>query len=128
MSNLLIVESKNDELFIRAVIEHLNLPYIQVDKHPICHINGFECMEGLNSKKLEERLTALKNQLHKKEVEAIGIILDHDGKREERINLINEAVNSIFETDENILETGKFISVNAKVGNDNFSLKIACYL
>lgn len=128
MSNLLIVESKNDELFVRAVIEHLNLPYIQVDEHPICYINGFECMDGLNSRKLEDRLTALKNQLHKKEIKAIGIVLDNDGKHEERINLINEAVHNIFETDENILETGKFISVNAKSGNDSFSLKIACYL
>ncbi len=73
-------------------------------------------------------MRALKNQLHKRKVETIGIVIDHDGKREERINLINEAVHSIFETDENLFETGKFISVSAEVGNDSIPLKIACYL
>ncbi|MCP4350158.1 MAG: hypothetical protein GY795_32175 [Desulfobacterales bacterium] len=128
MSNILIVESKNDEFFVRALIEHLNLPYVQVDKHPICYVNNFECLEGLNQKELETRLTALKNQLPKKDINAIGIILDHDGKREERINLINEAVHNVFVTQENILETGKFISATANVGGYNFFVKIACYL
>lgn len=43
MSNLLIVESKNDKLFLEALIEHLNLSYIQVDEYPICYIDEFEC-------------------------------------------------------------------------------------
>ncbi|OQY59940.1 MAG: hypothetical protein B6245_04110 [Desulfobacteraceae bacterium 4572_88] len=128
MSNILIVESKNDELFIRALIEHLNLSYVQVDSHPICHIDDFESMEGLNSKKLENRLSALKNQLPKKNMNAIGIIIDHDGKREERINLVNEAIQNIFTAEEHLLDTGKFISAYADVGDDRFDFQIACYL
>ncbi|OQY59745.1 MAG: hypothetical protein B6245_05015 [Desulfobacteraceae bacterium 4572_88] len=128
MSNLLIVESKNDEFFVRTLIEHLNLSDVQVDAHPICQVDAFECMDGLNAKKLHIRLMALKNQFPKREINAIGIILDHDGKREERINLINETVHNVFVTKENILDTGRFVSASARIGEDEFHIRIACYL
>jgi hypothetical protein len=128
VSNILIVESKNDEFFVKALIEYMNLPYIQVDDPPICQIDDFECMDGLDSKKLEQRLTAIRNQLPKRNIESIGIILDHDGKRKERIKLINEAIHQVFSTEEDISQTGEFVSAVAEIGEDNFDIRIACYL
>ena len=128
VSNILIVESKNDEFFIKALIEYMNLPYIQVEVPPICQIDDFECMDGLDSKKLENRLTAVRNQLPKRNIESIGIILDHDGKRAERIKLINEAIHQVFTTEEHISQTGKFVSAVAEIGDDKFNIRLACYL
>jgi len=128
VSNILIVESKNDEFFVKALIEYMNLPYIQVDDHPICQIDDVECMDGLDSKKLEQRLTAISNQLPKRNIESIGIVLDHDGKGAERIELINKAIHKVFTTEEDILKTGEFISAVAEIGEDKFDISIACYL
>ena len=63
--NVLIVESKNDEIFIRTLISHLNNLDDIVFHEPICRIDDYECMEGLDSKKLQKALESLKYQLPK---------------------------------------------------------------
>lgn len=128
MSNLLIVESKNDKAFIRALIEHLNMPHLQVDDNPVCNIDDIDCMGGLNEKKLEERLNALKNQLPKNYTDSIGIILDHDGKRDERLSIINSAIQTVFNTEQNVSDEEQFISATAEVGGDEYKIQIACHL
>ncbi len=50
VSNQLIVESKNDEAFFRALVDHLNLKNIEIGA-PICRIDDYDCLEGLNLKK-----------------------------------------------------------------------------
>ena len=75
MSNIVIVESKNDRIFMQAMVEKLNYD-IQVEK-PI-HIHDYESLEGLSEKQLINTLKDLKADLQKREIEKIGIIIDID--------------------------------------------------
>ncbi|MDM8526020.1 hypothetical protein QUF80_21820 [Desulfococcaceae bacterium HSG8] len=127
MSSVLIVESKNDEAFIRALVEHMNLRDIQFDE-PICSIGDYECLEGLNLKKLILALDFLKSRLPLEDITSIGIILDHDGQREKRIELINTAINEVFEAAGQISDTGKFVPVSAMIDGEITGLKLACFL
>lgn len=127
MSNILIVESKNDEAFMRTLIDHMNLANIEVDK-PICHIDEYDCMNGLNLNKVILRLEALKNSLPKKQIDSVGIILDHDGKRKKRIEIIDNAVENVFSANKKIEKTGEFIEISSRIGSYRFDLKLSCFL
>jgi hypothetical protein len=127
VSNLLIVESKNDELFVRALVNHLNLTNVQVDR-PICNIDDYQCLEGVDLKKLTLRLKALKSSLPKKDIQAVGIILDHDGKKDERIKLINDALKHVFDSKQQIKDTNQFIDISAKLGIYTYDFSISCFL
>ena len=50
MSNMLIVESKNDKIFIEKLIAIMNLDNIEIDE-PIC-VQEYDCLDGLNKTKL----------------------------------------------------------------------------
>ncbi|MBF0378145.1 MAG: hypothetical protein HQK72_11770 [Desulfamplus sp.] len=89
MSNLLIVESKNDEFFIKALVDHLNITNIDIGK-PICSIQDYKCLEGLSLNNLILRLEAFKNSLPKNDIEAVGIILDNDGQKK-KSNWVNKS-------------------------------------
>lgn len=128
MSNILIVESKNDELFIRALVEHLNLANVQIDDKPVCEIDDYECLVGLDIKKLILRLEALKNSLPKKDIQSLGIILDHDGKKDQRIRMINEAFETVFDADQQIRDTDQFVNISAKIGNEVYDFTVSCFL
>ncbi|MEG4341312.1 DUF3226 domain-containing protein [Microcoleus sp. D3_18_C2] len=75
MSNIVIVESKNDAIFMKAMVEKLNCD-IQVEK-PI-YIEDYERLEGLSETKLITTLKALEADLQKRDIEKIGIIIDID--------------------------------------------------
>jgi len=124
VSNILIVESKNDKYFAEAFIEHLQCKSIDIEP-PICDIDDYECLEGLSGKKLTLSLSTLKNALQKRDIQKIGIILDRDNETEEsRLQLVNSAIKEIFETDEKLLSVGEFITV--EVDGDS-QVKFACY-
>jgi len=96
MSNLLIVESQNDQYFIEALIAHMNID-IEVGQ-PICQVDEYECLGGIG--KLDERLKALSHRIIKGELERVGIIFDADkvgiAKRTEQIQeKINEMVEEL---------------------------------
>ncbi|GBC62778.1 hypothetical protein DENIS_3755 [Desulfonema ishimotonii] len=127
MSNKLLVESKNDMLFVQALIDYLNLEGIEIDI-PICQPDDYECMEGLNASKLEEALTIIKRSLVKERIEKIGIIIDQDSKpAAERLSLVNEAIKNVFETEEEIEDTGKFIKIRDQ-DDDTSAMELACFL
>jgi len=128
VSKILIVESKNDELFMRALVDHLNLPNVQIDDEPVCTIDDYECLEGLDIKKLTNRLEALKNSLPKKDIQSLGIILDHDGKKEERIKMINNALEFVFDSTQQIEDTNQFINISATLGSDTYPFTASCFL
>lgn len=128
VSNVLIVESKNDELFVRALVEHLNLTNVQVDRRPVCHIDDYQCLDGLDLEKLIFRLEAFKNSLPKKDIRAVGVILDHDGKKEERIGMINAAIKAVFDSEEQIKDTNQFIDISTEFGPEIYRLSISCFL
>lgn len=127
VSNILLVESKNDKCFIQALVEYLNLQNIDIYQ-PICLIDDYECLSTLNLKALMQALETLRLRLPKRDIKKIGIVLDHDGKKEERISLINNAVSEVFDTPEQLLDVGKFISISIRVDEQYQTLQIACYL
>ncbi len=128
MSSVLIVESKNDKCFVEALIKHLNLQNIKLD-NPICQIDDYECLAGLDQQKLINALTLLRNKLPVYDIQAIGIILDDDGQRAERIELINKAVKKVFATAERFSNTGELITIPIAVDDgDNLNLRLACFL
>ncbi len=129
MTNVLVVESKNDEVFLKTLIEYLNLSHVRFHESPICNINKFECMEGLDKTRLIGSLKALRRNVPQEMIRTIGIVLDHDGKPHERMNLINESIDAVFAPKEPIAKPGEFISAEIKIGNNEvYPLKIACHL
>jgi 5S rRNA maturation endonuclease (ribonuclease M5) len=79
VSNLIIVESHNDQYFLQVLIKHLNLTNVQVGS-PVCSVNDFKCLGGLSEKGLTERLNEIKVDQYQK----IGVLVDAD---DEGINI-----------------------------------------
>lgn len=127
MSNVLIVESKNDQVFVQALVEHLNLENIELDA-PLCQIDEYECLNGLSRKRLIAALDSLKCDLINNDIEAIGIILDSDGRQAERLELINNVVRELFATSEQFSCAGELITVSVRVDDDDINLRLACFL
>ena len=121
MSNIVIVDSKNDAIFMKAMVEKLNCD-IQVEK-PI-HIHDYESLEGLSEKQLINTLKDLEADLQKREIEKIGIIIDIDHHSElERLQWVNKCIQEVFES-ETLLSTKQFIDI---CGDNGTSAKLACY-
>ncbi|NOQ32497.1 MAG: hypothetical protein GQ570_15430 [Helicobacteraceae bacterium] len=115
MSNLIIVESENDQYFIEALIDNLNLPNIKVGI-PICKIDDFDCLGGYT--KLTANLQSLKLDKYSK----IGIILDADEVGIiKRVSFINETLKSIC-TDVTLDK------INQLKKSNILDLSIACYI
>ncbi|MEB3312149.1 MAG: DUF3226 domain-containing protein [Snowella sp.] len=130
MANILIVESKNDKIFIEKLIEILNLNNIQVDE-PICEIKDsisidkYECLNGLDQNLMVRTLGNLSKEILKNDVTKVGIIIDQDLKtKKERLGFINDCVNKVFEASTSLDDINQLITVTTK---DNISLQLGCY-
>lgn len=123
MANILIVESKNDKIFIEKLIEIMNINNLQIDS-PIC-VDEYECLSGLDQQKLIKALESLSNTVVKKDIKKVGIIIDQDNyTQEERLNFINECTNHVFQQSANINDICSLIEVTTKT---NISLGLGCY-
>jgi len=121
VSNIVIVESKNDAIFMQAMVEKLNCD-IQVEK-PI-YIDDYERLEGLSETKLITTLKALEADLQKRDIEKIGIIIDIDNYSEqERLEFVNKCIQQVFES-ETLSSTKQFIDIG---GDNGTKAKLACY-
>ncbi|UNU23850.1 DUF3226 domain-containing protein [Microcoleus vaginatus] len=121
MSNIVIVESKNDAIFMQALVEQLNCD-IQVEK-PI-YIDDYERLEGLSETKLITTLKDLEADLQKRDIEKIGIIIDIDNYSEpERLEWVNKCIQQVFKS-ENLSNTKQFIDIS---GDNGTKAKLACY-
>ena len=121
MSNIVIVESKNDAIFMKALVDFINCD-IQIEE-PI-FIDDYESLEGLNETKLITTLKALDADLQKRDIEKIGIIIDIDNDSEqERLELVNKCIKQVFES-ETLLSTKQFIDIS---GDNGTNAKLACY-
>jgi hypothetical protein len=97
LSNLLIVESENDQYFVEALVARLNNVSIKIDS-PVCLIDEYECLGGIS--KLGNKLKSLKSQVLKEGIDKVGIIFDADDvgidarsqQIQEKINLVNRNV------------------------------------
>jgi len=119
VSNIVIVESKNDAIFMKAMVEKLNCE-IQIEK-PI-HINDYESLEGLSETKLINTLKDLEADLQKRDIEKIGIIIDNDSEQE-RLKFVDKCIKQVFES-ETLLSTKQFIDIS---GDNGTNAKLACY-
>ncbi len=122
MTNLFIVESKNDKIFIEALIEQLNYD-IEVDS-PIC-IDDYECLEGLSESKIVTALKSLQVDIQKKDIQKVGIVIDIDDFLEdERLQWVEKCVKRVFSSDSSLLKTGDFIDICTASGE---KVKLSCY-
>ena len=95
MSNIVIVESKNDRIFMQAMVEKLNCD-IQVES-PI-YIDDYKSLEGLSETELIKALKALEALIDKNNIEKIGIIIDIDNYSEqERLKFVDRCIKPVFE-------------------------------
>ncbi|ACK64787.1 hypothetical protein PCC8801_0702 [Rippkaea orientalis PCC 8801] len=127
MSNILIVESKNDKIFLEALIKHFNYK-IEVDR-PI-FINDYECLGSDNKTKLTKTLKKLKiDALQKdKEIEKIGLILDIDNSSvSERLEIVNQCLKEAFDYLEipTLEKTAEMIKIS--IPDDDLEIDFACY-
>lgn len=127
MSNILIVESHNDQYFIQALLDHLQLQNFKFN-NPICAIDDYECLKGLDKEKLKMALGRLKNRLLKPQdeiVEKIGIIIDLDQDTvENRLKLVNSAIQEVFATELTIPQVNHWITVPV---DSEVQVSISCY-
>lgn len=121
MSNIVIVESKNDRIFMQAMVEKLNCD-IQVAS-PI-YIDDYKSLEGLSETELIKALKALKAQIDKKDIEKMGIIIDIDNfSEQERLKFVDRCIEPVFKA-ESLSSTKQFIDICTELGTN---AKLACY-
>ena len=121
MSNIVIVESKNDAIFMKAMVEKLNCD-IQVEK-PI-YIEDYERLEGLSETELIKALKNLIRKIDRKDIEKIGIIIDIDNYSEqERLKFVDRCIKQVFQA-ESLSSTKQFIDIG---GDNGTKAKLACY-
>ena len=128
--NILIVESKNDRCFIEALVKHLNLnKNVQVDA-PICQIDDYECLDGLNETKLTTKFRDVLDDVAKKGISKIGLLLDMDKETHEtRIAFVNKALSNALSQIGTSFIPIKNISEFTKIDIDaDTSVEIACFL
>jgi hypothetical protein len=122
-NNILIVESKNDQFFLQAIIRYLNFK-IEVAPPIIISEDDYRAMNGLNPTKLKNALKDLKADIQKGEIERVGIIIDIDDQvKIDRINFVNECIQEVFPESQSLEEVKEFININF----DGFNIQLACY-
>lgn len=121
MSNIVIVESKNDAIFMKAMVEQINC---DIEVEPPIYIDDYESLEGLSETKLITTLKALEADLQKRDIEKIGIIIDIDNDSEqERLEFVGRCIKQVFEA-ESLSSTKQFIDI---CGDNGTNAKLACY-
>ena len=121
MSNIVIVESKNDKFFMQAMVEKLNCD-IQVAS-PI-YIDDYKSLEGLSETELIKALKNLIRKIDRKDIEKIGIIIDIDNYSEqERLKFVDRCIKQVFQA-ESLSSTKQFIDICTNHGT---KAKLACY-
>jgi hypothetical protein len=129
MKSIFIVESENDKFFCERYIRFLNENSFRTDAEviaPLCSVDDYECMDGLNEAKFIQALNSIQNRSRKEGIGKIGIVIDIDNNTiEEKLSLVNAALSkSNFDVRNNINNVNTFVSV--KVDND-IDIQIACY-
>lgn len=123
MANYLIVESKNDQYFIEALVQQINA---SIDHIKPIDIDGYEPLQGLDHQKLKNALSSLKATAQRGQVDRVGIILDLDQETEDnRLQLVNQCLAAVFENTAELQKTCEFIHLEQE--SPDFSIQMACY-
>ena len=125
--NNLIVESEVDQAFVEALLHHYQNDAVTIES-PVCHIDDFECMSGLDGKKLLNALSNLKNQMVKNDIQKAGIIIDNDDRTQERLDQINKAVHAVFDMPKEFTIPGEFMNVSTSIDDEIVNLQLGCFL
>lgn len=133
--NKLIVEGKSDQAFVKALVNHLNLPNIEFENPPLCKIDKYDCLEGEGA--LGTQLKRLINSVKSspENINKIGIILDIDRNGlEKRINFVNKQLKKLDKDlgkQYRIIEPDKFISLvvptDDEYDKDEVIIQLACH-
>lgn len=95
MSNILIVESKNDKYFSEAFIYHINTNS-EIKAESII-IDEYTPLNGLDKNKLIIKFKELKNRIDKEIINKIGLLIDLDNDSiENRLKFVSNALNEVF--------------------------------
>jgi hypothetical protein len=129
VANVMIVESQDDEAFLRAIIDHIN-----ESTHLTITIVEFYILDGIereNYRSLEQRLKRLNDTLLKDDIQKIGIVLDLDEQtREERLALVSQCIQRVFREAARIDDIQKLFQLNASTNTQigcHFRLFGLCY-
>lgn len=119
MSNVLIVESKNDKIFIESLVSYLNFG-INIE----VIVNEYETLEGLSKKSLIDKLGSLKARNLKKPIDKLGIIIDIDNfNLEERLEFTNNCLQEAFPSSQRLDKQSEFIEISTSINE----IKVASY-
>ena len=123
MGNLLIVESKNDKIFIEKLIQIMNLSNVTVDE-PIC-IDEYSCLPGLSETALTEAFEDLLDDLRRQAISKVGVIIDIDKKTEqERLDFVNSCIVEAFQKSVPLEKVNELIDV---MTSNNISFQLGCH-
>ena len=132
--NRLVVESKNDKAFVEAVIKHLNNRILTVDASvdtPICRIDDFECLGGLNERKLTTKIEDVIDDVLKRGIKKVGVLIDIDNEgTNQRLKMVSNCLSKAMEIkfgkpyDISISEANQLFDI---IIDDNTSFQLACH-
>jgi hypothetical protein len=129
VSNRLIVESKNDQIFIQTLVNYLNLLNIRTSSLESISLSkdDYQILGGLSFSALEKELETIKADAQKEIINKVGIIVDADQSISERLDLINSALKKVFpQIKEKLLTiTNEFQEVNSDAIG---TIQIACHI
>ncbi len=109
--SILIVESETDKFFIQEVIKNINIQEIE-SLEAVCTIDDFECLQGMGQ--LKHKLSEIKREIKKQNLNTIGIIFDADLKGvEARTVEIKTIVDEIL-NDEEIIVKIHILNIDGK--------------
>ncbi len=129
MSNRIIVESKNDKIFIQSLVNQLNIHNVEILEINISE-DDFITLGGLSLSSLKGELEDIKAAAENNDIAKVGIILDADNSQEEKLQLINNAIKSIFPESQQskIGKINNFINISFTASDQKlFDIQIACY-
>jgi hypothetical protein len=132
MTNVIIVESKNDKIFFETLIRHMNVSGVTIDESIILPDEAIISIDGIDPNpvkptKLIRKLNDIKTEILKVDIRKIGIIIDLDNHTvSERLAMVNNAVYEAFGTGHPLNEI-QSESTFTKISTTEWEVEIACY-
>lgn len=136
VKTLIIVESPNDEAFIRLLLKHLGLTSVEVDSIETIGIENLHKIEGTDIRgksALDEKIDRLRGDLllNYAQVEHISVILDSDspptGGVQKSIELVNSAFGSRLGAYPGLTKEAEPKKITVNVGGELIPLTVSCF-
>ena len=128
--NKLIVESKNDKAFVEALVKHINA-HAEINEILSSVDEIEELGVGLSEMRLTQKIEDVLDEVRKKGVDKIGILIDLDTKTfQERFDLVNNCLkialkNKGFnENTEGVAAINTFLNIEI---DDSTTVELACH-